>query len=410
MADKKAVVLEHLEIIKNYIDNKDAESIKSAEFVDDTLKFYTSEDKSGEAVAEIVLPEETFLDGSKTELVSDFFWSSTKYPKSTNPELDGKPVLVLAVKSGRTVRYSFISLGDVVKRLVGVDTDSTSVDVLDNVVSLTIKVSELQDNCVVMRDDGLFVGAVDNTPTWTVSTDEEVRELFPTGDEPTDKAGTLGAKNIGDIVKIKENGVDTNFIVVQKGLPSDMYDSSCDGVWIWRTDALTIPGTVIRGLNSNNQADFENSETLEKLNNQYLNIIDENVREVIKEVKIPFKKGVGTDASQPVKSGADGLPCKVFLLSAAELGCTDANLIIDGVELDYTPLVKDVGSAIRYLRTPTRLYSNRYYSYGGNPLNFSGINADGYYSNNGAIAPWRIFPAFILSYSTPVDSDGVVMP
>lgn len=198
--NKKAVIFEQLEIVKNYIDSKDALNIKSAEFADDTIKLYASSDKSGEAVAEITLPEEAFLDGSKTELVSDFSWSITKYPKSVDPELDGKSVLVLAVKSGRTVRYSFISLDSVITKLVGEETESASVSVADDVVALNVKVSEEANNRVVMKSDGLYVETVDNTPTWTVSTDDEVSAMFSTSGYG---AGTLGAKDVGDIVKIK---------------------------------------------------------------------------------------------------------------------------------------------------------------------------------------------------------------
>ena len=43
------------------------------------------------------------------------------------------------------------------------------------------------------------------------------------------KAGDLP---IGQIVKLMEGGVETEFIVVHQGIPGSMYDSSCDGTWL----------------------------------------------------------------------------------------------------------------------------------------------------------------------------------
>ena len=62
------------------------------------------------------LPKEQFLDLTKTKFVQSFAWSSTTYPGSTNPSLEGKPVLVLALKnsSDNTVAYSFLNMYELV--------------------------------------------------------------------------------------------------------------------------------------------------------------------------------------------------------------------------------------------------------------------------------------------------------
>ena len=66
------------------------------------------------------LPEEQFLDLTKTEFVENFTWSSTTYPGSTNPNLNGKPVLVLALKDeDGNVAYSFINLEDLITTYSG---------------------------------------------------------------------------------------------------------------------------------------------------------------------------------------------------------------------------------------------------------------------------------------------------
>lgn len=68
------------------------------------------------ASAIAALPKEQFLDLTKTTFVQSFTWSSTTYPGSTNPKLNGKPVLVLALKnsSDNTVAYSFLNMYELV--------------------------------------------------------------------------------------------------------------------------------------------------------------------------------------------------------------------------------------------------------------------------------------------------------
>lgn len=78
------------------------------------------------------LPEEQFLDLTKTEFVENFTWSNTTYPGSTNPNLDGKPVLVLALKDeDGNVAYSFINLED----LIDVYTGTSPINVSGNIIN-----------------------------------------------------------------------------------------------------------------------------------------------------------------------------------------------------------------------------------------------------------------------------------
>ena len=143
----------------------------------------------------------------------------------------------------------------------------------------------------------------------------------------------LGDKNVGDIVKIKEDGVAVNYLIVHKGKPSNMYDDSCDGVYVLREK--TLEKRIWHGTsNSTGTNDYENSSIEVWLNNAFLNTIDEKIREAIKTVKIPYRKGSGT--SMTVQSGANGLSCKVFLLSGYEVGFTqsdDQYLPVDGAKL-----------------------------------------------------------------------------
>ena len=145
----------------------------------------------------------------------------------------------------------------------------------------------------------------------------------------------LGDKNVGDIVKINEDGVAINYLIVHKGKPSDMYDDSCDGVWLLREETHSKRGWHGTD-NSTGVNDYENSDIEAWLNGDFLNTIDEKIRAAIKTVKIPYRIGSGT--SKTVQSGASGLTCKVFLLSGYEVGYTQSNseyLPIDGAKLSY---------------------------------------------------------------------------
>lgn len=87
----------------------DNAAVKAVDYANNKLKLYLNADKSDATPIEIDLPEEMFLDQAKTKLVGSFAWSETEYPGSTNPNLDGKPVMVLAVKGDTDVTYSFVS-------------------------------------------------------------------------------------------------------------------------------------------------------------------------------------------------------------------------------------------------------------------------------------------------------------
>lgn len=71
-----------------------------------------------ERIAQI--PADQFLDLNKTVFANPFTWSSTTYPGSINPNLDGKPVLVLALTDGENVSYSFLNMEDLIDAYEGV--------------------------------------------------------------------------------------------------------------------------------------------------------------------------------------------------------------------------------------------------------------------------------------------------
>ncbi len=225
---------------------------------------------------------------------------------------------------------------------------------------------------------------------------------------------TLGEKNVGDIVKIKENGVAINYIIVHKGLPSSMYDSSCDGVWLLR-EKLHSNRRWYGTDSTNCRNDYENSEIHPWLDNEFLNTIDSKIRAAIKGVKIPFKKGTGED-SAPVQSGSQGLYCKIFLLSNYELGFTtnppespNRSLFVDGARLSYFSNENNRIVLDKYGRASSWWFrsvgtSDHISVYCTNTTGGYETDLGGTYSCNSL----GIRPAFILPPDLLVTSDGFV--
>ena len=72
----------------------------------------------------------------------------------------------------------------------------------------------------------------------------------------------LGSKAVGSIVKIGVNGTPREFIIVHQGLPSSMYDASCDGVWVLMRNVYEI-----RAWNNRKFNDYANSAVHSYLRN-----------------------------------------------------------------------------------------------------------------------------------------------
>lgn len=73
-------------------------AIKALKVTGNTVNFYTNTGMTGAAAFSMDFPTEMFLDQTKTEFVGKFKFSDTTYPGATDPKLDGKPVMVLAVR------------------------------------------------------------------------------------------------------------------------------------------------------------------------------------------------------------------------------------------------------------------------------------------------------------------------
>lgn len=216
----------------------------------------------------------------------------------------------------------------------------------------------------------------------------------------------LGTKAVCSIVKLKVGGTAKEFIVVHQGKPSSIYDESCNGTWLLMKDILEATRWHSSDVNN-----LENSTIHSLLNSTFLNAFESNIRDAIKQVKIPYRKNGGSGGSD--QSGANGLLCKIFLLSGYEIGFTTSDnsyFPVDGAKLSYFEagtgtsannkrIAKLNGSADYWcLRSPIT-YSTNYVWV----VNYNGVCEAGKASNSAGIRP-----ALILPQDMEVDSSGNV--
>lgn len=217
----------------------------------------------------------------------------------------------------------------------------------------------------------------------------------------------LGSKAVGSIVKLKVGGVAKEFIVVHQGKPSSIYDDSCDGTWLLMKDVYEN-----RKWHSSNVNKYESSDIHAYLNSTFLNLFESNIRDVIKQVKIPYRSGGGSGGSD--QSGANGLPCKVFLLSGYEVGWTTSDngyFPENGAKLSY--FESGTGSSANNKRIAKLNGSAAFWwlrSATGGTSSVWGVLSNGGYSSDYASSSYGIRPCIILPSDVLVDDSGNVLP
>lgn len=215
----------------------------------------------------------------------------------------------------------------------------------------------------------------------------------------------LGSMSVGSTVKLNLGGSPRDFLVVHQGLPSSMYDSSCNGTWLLLKDIYTT-----RQWDGSNN-DYKNSDIHSYLNGTFLNLFDNDIKNAIKQVKIPYQNGTGSGGS--VASGANGLSCKIFLLSGYEVGFSTSDSSYfprDGAKLSYFSsgtgsaannkrIAKYNGSATSWwLRSPYTYYSSGVWS----------VLSGGGYNRWSCDYTYGVRPALVLDSSLSVSDDGSV--
>lgn len=213
----------------------------------------------------------------------------------------------------------------------------------------------------------------------------------------------LRSKAVGSIVKLKVNGTPREFIVGHQGLPSSLYDASCNGTWLIMQDLYE----EYRQWNNSNTNKYADSTVNAFLNGDFFNRLDPKVQAKIKSVKIPYTNG------SAVASGANGLACKVFLLSGYEVGWTKDTvspyyLPEDGAVLSYfmgtgVPDAKRIAyfqGAAKYwwLRSPYTFDLSKAWA----------VNSSGGQHDHTCINGFGIRPAMILPFDIMVSDDGTI--
>jgi len=109
------------------------------------------------------LPVEMFLDQAKTRFVQSFAFTQETYPGGTDPNLNGKPVLVLALKArdhnnnnAETVTYSFLNMETLVDTYTAKAGDSAKILNIAG-YEIEVKIDPSNDNAIEVTANGLKV-------------------------------------------------------------------------------------------------------------------------------------------------------------------------------------------------------------------------------------------------------------
>ena len=204
----------------------------------------------------------------------------------------------------------------------------------------------------------------------------------------------IGNEDVGDIIQLRENLVPVDYIVVHQGLPSSMYDASCDGTWLLRKDIAEN-----RSWDSGNSNVLETSDIQAYLNGDWMNRYDPDVVQAIKQVKIPYRQNGGSFGTD--WNGANGLSCKIFLLSGKEVGWDSSDnqyFPNDGAKLSY--FLDGTGSSANQKRVATLNGSATYWwlrsPYARNIRNVWCVGSYGDYGGWNANNSFGVRPALVL--------------
>ena len=220
---------------------------------------------------------------------------------------------------------------------------------------------------------------------------------------------TLGSKAVGSIVKLKENGVAQEYIVVHQGIPysstTHQYDSSCNGTWLLRKDIIEVSVW-----NTATNHVYRTSYIHNWLNSTMLSKYDATIQANINQATLPISFNlVGNQDTTPVSA-------KVFLLGFREVGFEDGDSTSgpnDGRKLDYfesRDIANSSGNTKRiglYNGVATNWWLRSYYSRN-DRYAFYITTSGGQYNTAVDIAKYGIRPALIIAQSLFVDDSGIV--
>lgn len=156
---------------------------------------------------------------------------------------------------------------------------------------------------------------------------------------------------VGSSVYLMENGVATEYLVVNQGIPSgsSLYDASCDGTWLLRKKCYDT-----MKWHSKATSLYASSTFKTYLNGTFYNLFGTTEKNVIKQVKIPYVSNINR-ATSTISSGANGLSSYVFPLSCYEIGWT-IGIYTD--EDGYTEAIPVSGAKLAYFSSGNTTEAN----------------------------------------------------
>ena len=218
------------------------------------------------------------------------------------------------------------------------------------------------------------------------------------GPGPGPGGSAAGDLLVGQTVAIKESGTPIPYLVVHQGNPdAGLYDASCEGTWFLRNEikAMRTYGSS-RFYHDSSMPDFLDPDIAGSATSG----LDEKIKNAMKVVQIPYHAATGG-----VMSGANGLPCRAFLLGANEYGIGSGFTVPeDSVVLDY--FKNNSGNRIAYYEGEPAIHWTRSDRLNGSTVWTvieSGQMASLPISNS-----FGVRPAFILPYDYQFEESEVI--
>ena len=278
------------------------------------------------------------------------------------------------------------SQNDILKKVLGAFGVTVGENKIDRLAALAKLAPLLKENSILSSD----TRALYNLDTDAVPDDVLALLSKAALYKTVTQTAQIGTIPIGGVIYLNENGSPVPYIVVNRGIPenSGLYDSSCNGTWVLRKDVLK--NAVWDAGNSNVVQGADIFSTMAGL----LTLYDSNVQSAIKTVKIPYAVGGG---STTIKSGANGLQCKIFPLSTCEMGFDPVSYVPrDGATLSYFEGLGNFDQKrIAYLNSVAVEWHLRS-SFTTDTKSVLRITTGGTYIGGDANEPSGIRPAFIL--------------
>ena len=138
-------------------------AFKGVKYEGNKLSFYSDKSAAGGSLVEVDLPKEMYLDNVKTKFEPSFEWNEETYSGAVNPQLNGKSVLVLAIKDETgAITYSFLDMSTLADTYIAAEGDkSTNVEISGYTIAVKVNKSKEPNNALEIKEDGLYVPTVD---------------------------------------------------------------------------------------------------------------------------------------------------------------------------------------------------------------------------------------------------------